>query len=61
MKPFYVFKGKYKDGRKRVVIIYADKEKNIALPKPEVLLETLKNPKNIKEDRGNSGNLKAMH
>ena len=56
MKPFYSIKGKYKDGRKRVVIVYEDKKKNIALPKPERLLETLKNPKSIVEESNNNGN-----
>ena len=42
MKPFYVFKGKYKDGRKRVVVMYDDgKKRNKALPKPEVMLKEL--------------------
>lgn len=44
MKPFYRTKGKYKDGRQRIVIeILAenDKRTSIALPKPEKLLELL--------------------
>lgn len=45
MKSFYTNKGKYKDGRKRVVITYDNGKKNIALPKPEVLMELLNNSK----------------
>lgn len=41
MKPFYTNKGKYKDGRKKVVIIHEDGKKTTALPKPEVLLDML--------------------
>ncbi len=42
MKPFYSQNGKYKDGRKKITIIYDDKKSKITLPKPEVLLGTLK-------------------
>ena len=41
MKPFYTNKGKYKDGRKKVVIMHEDGKKTTALPKPEVLLDML--------------------
>ena len=46
MKPFYSVKGRYKDGRKKVMIVYNNKKKNFTLPKPEVLLETFKVIKN---------------
>ena len=39
MKPFYSNKGKYKDGRKKVVIVFDDGRKNLVLPKPEKMLE----------------------
>ena len=45
-KPFYRIKGKYKDGRQRVVIVYDEKKKSKALPKPEVMLKVLKGGKN---------------
>ncbi len=41
MKPFYSNKGKYKDGRKKVVIVFDDGRKNFALPKPEKLMDML--------------------
>ena len=44
MKPYYRVKGKYKDGRKRLVIEWIEegKTKSLALPKPEKLMEKLK-------------------
>ena len=42
MKPFYTNNGKFKDGRKKVVIMYEDGKKTFALPKPEVFLDRLK-------------------
>lgn len=50
MKPFYYIKGKYTDGRNRIVI--KNKNQTKALPKPEKLwkiLDTLKNEKKTKE------------
>ena len=44
MKPYFRIKGKYKDGRKRVVIEWSlDRwnKKSKSLPKPEILLELL--------------------
>ena len=43
MKPFIRKKGKYKDGRSRYVIEDRKKEISIALPKPEILIEILRN------------------
>lgn len=40
-KPFYRAKGKYKDGRTRIVIEDRKNNKSKALPKPEVLLKFL--------------------
>jgi len=54
MKPYYRYKGKFKDGRKRVVIDYEEdgkiKSKNI--PKPEELLKQLdrSNPSQIPKE-----------
>ena len=45
MKPFYSNKGKYKDGRRRVVIMFDGGKKNLALPKPEILMVLLNNTK----------------
>ncbi len=52
MKPFYTNKGKYADGRKKVVIMYENGKKSFALPKPEELLDRLKvSTKTIKSQR----------
>ena len=47
MKPYYRTKGRYKDGRQRIVIEYEENGKIIgkSLPKPEELLDRLKNDK----------------
>jgi len=47
MKPYYRTKGRYRDGRKKIVIEYQDngKTKSIALPKPEILRDSLKKEK----------------
>ena len=50
MKPFYSNKGKYKDGRKKVVIVFENGKKNVVLPKPEKLMDMLNMSKSIKED-----------
>ena len=44
MKPYYRNKGKYKDGRKRIIIEWEEdgKVKSLALPKPEKLKEYLR-------------------
>jgi len=50
MKPFYRVKGKYTDGRNRIVIEKGEQSK--ALPKPEKLwkiLDTQKNDVSTKE------------
>lgn len=42
MKPYYRVKGKYKDGRKRMVLEYFDENgvlKSFAIPKPEKILK----------------------
>jgi len=46
-KPYYRIKGRYKDGRQRIVIEYGveGKKQSRALPKPEVLLDTILCPK----------------
>jgi hypothetical protein len=43
MKPYFRVKGKYQDGRKRLVIEWLENgsKKSKALPKPEKLLEIL--------------------
>ena len=43
MKPYYRTKGKYKDGRQRIVIEWSEngKKSNRALPKPEILIKLL--------------------
>lgn len=48
MKPYYRAKGKYADGRKKIVIEYVEdgKLKSMALPKAEDLLDRLKSTKN---------------
>lgn len=46
-KPYYCFKGKYSDSRKRI-IIRQDEKPEEALPKPEVLQELLRY---LKENR----------
>jgi hypothetical protein len=50
MKPYFRDKGKYKDGRRRVVIEFKIGRdlKSIALPKPEKLLKILDGLKNQK-------------
>jgi len=47
MKPFYRVKGKFKDGRNKLVIEYNQdgKRKSKALPKPEEMLGRLKDEK----------------
>jgi len=42
MKPFYRKKGKWKDGRDRIVIEDRDNKISQALPRPEELLDILK-------------------
>lgn len=44
MKPYFRFKGRYKDGRKKIAIEYVEKGKirSCILPKPEILLDRLK-------------------
>lgn len=51
MKPYYRKKGKYKDGRIKVVIEYQKNGqiKSRALPKPEILLDRLNLIKITKE------------
>ena len=51
MKPYYRSKGKYADGRKKIVIEYIEdgKLKSKALPKPEALLDGYSWTKNTKE------------
>lgn len=43
-KPYFRYKGRYADGRKRIVIEYYENGKlqGFAIPKPEKLLEILK-------------------
>ena len=43
MKPYFRIKGRYKDGRKRIVIEWKDGKdiKSCALPKPEKLLKII--------------------
>ena len=57
MKPYYRFKGRYKDGRKRVVIEYEENKKLVskALPKPEVLLDRLNSFKITREKDKENG------
>ncbi len=38
---YYIRKGKYKDGRRRIVIVDNDTGKSKALPKPECLWDIL--------------------
>lgn len=56
-KPYYRSKGKYSDGRQRIVIEWAENGKKVsrALPKPEKLLDTLNCPKNTKENKEKNG------
>jgi len=56
MKPFYSVKGKYPDGRKKIIIVRkAGKNKTTwVLPKPEILIQkwdTLKEPLISVEER----------
>ena len=48
MKPYFRTKGKYTDGRKRVVIEWKEGQdtKSCALPKPEKLLQLIGQVKN---------------
>ena len=43
MKPYFRIKGKYKDGRNRIIIEFTEKGKlkSCALPKPELLLKLI--------------------
>lgn len=55
MKPYYRDKGKYTDGRRRIVIEWEEKGKktSLALPKPEKLkkiLDTKIKPEKTKEN-----------
>lgn len=49
MKPFFRFKGKYADNRAKVYIVYDEKKRSMALPKPEILMKMLKNNKTPKK------------
>lgn len=48
MKPYFRFKGKYSDGRRRLVVEYEEegKIKSIAMGKPEEELDRLTRTKN---------------
>ena len=56
MKPFYSENGNYKDGRKKIMIVYNDKKTKLTLPKPEALLRTFevlkKDPKLLRLGEG---------
>jgi len=53
IKPYYRTKGKYTDGRQRIVIEWGKigSKKCKTLPKPEVLLDTLKSLEKTKENK----------
>jgi len=53
IKPYYRVKGRYADGRQRIVIEWGKKgsKQSRSLPKPEVLLDTLNCPKKTKENK----------
>ncbi len=55
MKKFYRFKGRYKDGRKRVEILDKDAKKSKTLPRPEELWVLLEGQGVQKEQRKKVG------
>jgi hypothetical protein len=73
MKPYYTKKGKYADGRQRIVIRREALNlltgecvtKDVHLPKPELLLDLLRDrdrlPKNNKENKGEKELGKDVH